>query len=197
MDGSSNINFFQSVRVGREGSTFARSIRALGFLFDCWAKYDGNRDSSYEEIESGALRVIAFTKFSRHFSNVWNNLFKEDIENFRRVIENGTAEDLKNIITFPSPWTEVSGPHGRQPGIYESGQGPPIYQIEILFKLQQLGQMQFFQIEPPKDSPSNPAHYKTIIKRGMEQPDEELFLVIFTEKEKKKFKRLGAYYQTP
>ena len=182
-DQSTSINLFGRLKVGCEGIAIERSIRALAFLFDGWSRSTASRSITYEEPESGHLRVIAFTKLGRHFCRVWNYLFRPDQEELKNTLEHGIAHDLKHLITFASPWTEVIGPHGRQPGRYDSIKGPPIYMIETLFIMQENGFMPYFQIVPPKEDLKNPAHPKTIIFSGMEDPDEDHFLLGFTTKE--------------
>lgn len=182
-DQSTGADLFKNLRVGREAVALLRSITALAFLFDRWSRSPEKRELTYEEPESGHLRVIAFTKLGRHFCAVWDKLFKPYADKLKNILEHGIVHDLTDLVTFPSPWVEISGPHGRQPGRYESTKGSPIYLIEILFELQKKGYLQYFQIIPPKEHPDEPAHYKTIVKPGMEDPDDDHFLRGFTRKE--------------
>jgi hypothetical protein len=183
-DQSTGINLFGGLRVGCAGISLERSIRALAFLFDGWSRLPTGRTKTYEEPESGQLRVIAFTKLGRHFCRVWNNLFRLYQEKLKNILKHGKIDDLEDLITFSSPWNEISGPHGRQPGRYDSIKGPPIYMIEILFEMQKMGFLPYFRIVPPSENPDQPAHPKTKIMRGMEDPDEDHFLKGFTRKEK-------------
>jgi hypothetical protein len=183
-DQSTGVNLFEALRVGREGIALERSIRALAFLFDGWSRPPAGRRRTYEEPESGHLRVIAFTKLGRHFCRVWNYLSRLYQEELKNILEHGNTDDLEDLITFSSPWTEISGPHGRQPGRYDSITGPPIYMIKILFEMQEMGLLPYFRIVPPRENPDQPAHPKTKIIRGMEDPDEDHFLQGFTRKEK-------------
>ena len=117
-------------------------------------------------------------------------MFRPHRDKLKKILGHGNIDDLEELVTFPWPWTEVPGPHGRQPGRYESakGQGPPIYMIEILFQMQEQGILPYLQIVPPSENPGQPAHPKTIIMRGMEDPDEDHFLADFTRKERELLK---------
>lgn len=183
-DQSTGVNLYERLSVGWAGVALINSIRALAFLFDGWSRSPESRIITHEEPESGHLRVIAFTKLGRHFCRVWNHLFRPYREEVKNILKHGIADDLEGLVTFSSPWTEISGPHGRQPGRYDSVQGPPIYMIEILFEMQQSGILPYFQIVPPSENPNEPAHAKTTIFRGMEDPDEDHFLRGFTKKER-------------
>lgn len=154
------------VQDGRTGINCERSLRLLVFLLDGWSRF-ATSDKATGQLRS--LTAIPFDKFAMLVFRLWDSAYK-----------------LDRGVTFPPPFQEIPGKHGRGPGRYEGpNKRPPIYLIDILFQLQTEGLLHYFRITPPKNDPTNPKNPKTTVLPAVPIPDTNDFLKGFTDSEKK------------
>jgi len=177
-----DFELYQGLRSGREGSSFERTFRALGFLFHGWSTFHGKRKQTFEEPEQGCLRAIAFDKLGMLFTQVWREVFRAYEPRVREMLESRSLGDVKNLVLFSSPLDEVIGKHGRGSGLYDA-KSPPVYLLEILYNLQIDQGMPYFDIRPPGKAPDRPTHHETIISAGRECEDVQHLSDSFTDRE--------------
>lgn len=182
---------FSELRMGREGVQFERSLRSLAFTFNSWCGYDGSRKPLYgDESRKSALEVIYFDKFAMFLFRIWNELFRQSYPEALKDIKTSVPKDESKLITFPQPFQEIPGKHGRGPGRFDAQRGP-IYLIDILFELQRDNILRYFDITPPSDQPDNPRNYRTLVSSGILFTDPQQFLEGFTDLERDILKDLA------
>ncbi|HEV7747698.1 MAG TPA: hypothetical protein VGO56_22050 [Pyrinomonadaceae bacterium] len=188
--GSESLNsgfLFSELREGREGVQFERMLRALSFVLHQWCQFSGTRTPLYGEPASQSLSVIQFDKLALFVFRLWNEMYHR--HGVREHTANESPAIDSRVLTFPSPFTELPGKHGRGPARFD-GKSPPIYIIDSLYALQSDG-IFYFQITPPADARNNPKDHRTIVTAGDVNTDTNQFLSGFNSREIEVLREMG------
>ena len=141
--------------------------------------------------------LTAILKLSTEFgtgSRIWTKMYKltcgEGVEKPDRL----PHQDDAHLVTFPSPFKEFRGKHGRGLGLNYDPDLKYLTQIiyEINNELSKYG-INLFDIKPPPEAPDNPNDPRTIIARAIFITDPKRFLTEagFTAMEVDTLKDLG------
>lgn len=190
--GSESLNsgfLFSELREGREGVQFERMLRALSFVLHQWCQFPGTRTPLYGEPASQSLKVIQFDKLALFVFRLWNEMYRRHGDGVREHTANDFPPIDSRVLTFPSPFTELPGKHGRGAARFD-GKSPPIYIIDSLYALQSDG-IFYFQITPPVDAPDNPKDHRTTVTAGDLMTDTNQFLDGFNSREIEVLKEMG------
>jgi hypothetical protein len=178
----------EQLRNKREGIQFERMLRALSFVLHEWCHYDGNRKDVYGE-RAQVLTSIQFDKLALFLFRLWNAAHRED--DVDRLPLHSESQESKDRVTFPAPFHELPGKHGRGPARFD-GKRKPIYITESLYALQNEG-LFYFEITPPSDTPldewqrqlgdGSPNDHRTTVAPGILVTSSSAFLQDLTSRE--------------
>lgn len=166
------------LRGKREAFQFERILRGLCFILDEWCRYTGARKPLYGETDSSSLGVIYFDKLALLVFRLWNGIFEQHKP---KIWSDAilTEADVQRLVTFPSPFIELPGKHGRGPARLADS-SPPEYIVGSLYALQQEG-IPYFEITLP-DLTASPNDHRSTIRAGLHSNSSE-FLAGFTARE--------------
>jgi hypothetical protein len=178
-DPSNNDFLFEQLRSKREGVQFERILRALSVVLHQWCQFTGNRKHLYGE-HSQVLTSIQFDKLANFMFRCWNTAYQSyDVDSL--VVGQKSQQFKRDQITFPSPFIELPGKHGRGPARFD-GKGRPIYITESVYALQNEGVF-YFEVTPPVDAPNSPNDHRTTVTSGMTITSSSQFLNDFSSRE--------------
>ncbi|HKR58257.1 MAG TPA: hypothetical protein VJS64_00885, partial [Pyrinomonadaceae bacterium] len=180
---------YSDLREKREGVQFERTLRGLSFVLHEWSQYTGDRKPLYElDVHPQVLTVIQFDKLALFTFRVWNEVYRRQLRSLKpNHLQVPMGGD--DAVTFPSPFVELPGKHGRGPARF-GGKSKPIYIVDSLYALQNEG-IYYFQITPPTDSPKDPKDYRTIVASAERITNPNQFLSGFTSREIEILKELA------
>lgn len=169
------LPLFADSKSGLQGVRLERTFRVLCALLDGWCRYNGQRGQS-GPFGDGPLGAIEFDKFVNVIARIWGQLSGRRLDGTK----SGETQEGKVIVGFPFPLLELPGKHGRGRAIYDH-HSPPDFIGTVLFKLQELGILHYFNIVT-HDS-GDPGHPSTLIETAIPIPNLKAFLDTFTERE--------------
>lgn len=172
-DSPSTGFLFSQLRDKREGVQFERILRALSFILYQWCQYPGKRKPLYGHNPS-FLTAIEFDKLASFVFRLWNELNRVRSKTASRTGDLASSVDEQMLVTFPSPFLELPGKHGRGPARFD-GKADPIYILDSIYALQDEG-IYYFDITPPTEDPRNPTNHRTTVTSGMKITDPNRFL---------------------
>ncbi len=152
----------EKLRVGREGKQIERSFRSLLFLLHGWCKYSGRQGAGGGSEEGGILGAIYFDKLALFLYRIWNEIYQRTGANVLNKVDFLLPQEETELVTFPSPFKELRGKHGRGIARHD-GKRKPIYLIQILYELQQNNILHYFEITPHPEAPDVANDYRTTV----------------------------------
>jgi len=150
-----------SLRFGREGVECERSIRALSYIFHCWAHYGKSRKPLENgKPDGGILPIIAFEKLGVLWCRLWEQFWKIRGARDERKASAAFVTDTGKNFRFPHPFLVAQAKHGKRLQRHD-GLEKPVTLAELLHGLQQDG-IRYFDIHTTGDQ-TDPNHYKTTV----------------------------------
>lgn len=176
---------FSNLRERREGTAVARMLRGLSFVMHGWCNYTEGRNLLCGEQNDNKLDAISFCKLATFLTRIWNEVYNLTCgPDIKDNIDSLTRSDMAQIVTFPTPFSEMKGKHGRTPARYD-GKGPPIYINQIVYECQLEGMQDLFEVITPVDKRDDPNDPRATFKPGTPSLNADYLLSNFTPKEKR------------
>lgn len=132
-----------SFPVGRLGAQYERTFRILTYLLAAWCDNAENREQddkrTFSKKDVKGLSIIAFDKLAVFSYRIWNQLWSLKVE----------EKDRKRMVSFPYPFREIPGKHGRGIGLYNWHpiNKRPGFLPEILIKMAKDGTQKYLRFE--------------------------------------------------
>ncbi len=183
-------NLAASIRIGREGVQFERSMRSLAYLLHGWCSYPA---ATPGDPARTSLPVFAFDKFAMSAFRIWNECFRDTGAKLMDAETAIVITDEDDCVLFPCPLQATPGKHGR--GLAKRRNGKATYLIELIYRSELDGLMNYFHVVPPAEAPTTPNHHKTIVQPGIVISNEDAHLAPFTKMERDVLKQLDVVFR--
>ena len=129
------------------------------------------------------MTAIPFDKLIVLFGRLWDELFRRTGDTMKnRDPRDIHEEEANQVISFPIPFEELPGKHGRGRAVRQRD-GAPRFMVSVLYALAQEDLLSYFDVQPPRDSPDIANDPRTTIEPSLAAAADTALLAEFTKEE--------------